>query len=68
MTKVNEVPAAQYVAVEGYYDGIPIFNKEIIWASDQEAAKLLFDAMDVSYVEVMVYEVVTHGEIFDDET
>jgi len=67
MTKVIELPASQYVAVERYDGNIPVFNKEKIWASDQVAAGNLFALMGIPYVDVMVFEDTSKGRLYDDE-
>ena len=66
MTKVIELPAAQYVAVTGYNDGVPIFGTKV-WASDQVSAMTFFDLQDIFYVDVMLYVNTSQDRLYDDD-
>ena len=64
MTKSNNLPADQYVAVIGYNNGVPIFS-DPVYASDQVAAKIMFDVSNIKYFNVMLY--VNNDNLIDDE-
>ena len=63
---MTDIVEGQYIAIKGYYDGIPKFGKKVS-ASDRVSAMTQFDLMDEPYEDVMPYVDNDQLYIFDDE-